>query len=596
MDRRVVRFGVFELDRTAGELRRGGVRIRVQEQPLRILLELLAQPGEIVTRDDLRTRIWGDTFVDYDRALNTAIKKLRSALGDSADTPRFIETVARRGYRFIAPLRDEVAPPVVPRASRRVPVLIAAIALAVVAIVAGFLLLRKPTRRIDSLAVLPFVNLTGAAANEYVCDGLTETLISDLGHVRALRVISRTTAMQYKNAKKPLPRIASELGVEGIVEGAVLRFGDRVRVNVKLVDASRDTLLWSSRYERNASDLDALRRELAVAVAAQFGARFDPSGWRAPDPEAQLLYLKGRYWLSEKRNGAVAAQLFRQALAKDPAYAAPYAGLTEVEMFAPNVAPRDALLRARAFAEKAIALDASVADAHASLGMVRMFLERDFASAEREFRRAIELKPGAVEAHHRYGQLLAALGRFDESIAESRRASELDPFSTLVIADYGRALYFARRYDDAVAQYRRVLAIDPDDKLAFWFLLQAYEAQKKYDLIVAGLRTTINPDRRAALDEAYRKGGFGIVARTWAEIVARDQENAPFVRTVSVAARFAQAGDRERSFAWLDRAYQSHTRDLVYLAVEPAFDPIRGDPRFAAMLKKIGLATSSSAR
>jgi TolB-like protein/DNA-binding winged helix-turn-helix (wHTH) protein len=593
VERRLLRFGVFELDPATGELRRSGVRIRIQDQPLRILMELLAQPGEIVTREELRTRIWGETFVDYDRALNTAIKKLRSALSDSAEAPRFIETIARRGYRFIAPVQEgvatETAPPVKSRLRVAVP---AAIIVAIVAFTI-YTIVRRPHGDIDSLAVLPFVNLTGNATNEYVSDGLTETLISDLGHIHSLRVISRTTAMQYKNAKKPLPRIASELRVEGIVEGAVLRFGERIRVEIKLIDGMRDALLWSKQYERSASELDVLRRELARGVASQLRARVDVSPGTA-NGEAQLLYLKGRFELAHNRNGVAAEHMFRQALAKDPAYAAPYAGLTEVAMFMPRTAesPEDSLHRARVFAEKAVELDPALAEAHASLGLALMFLDRNLPAAERAFRRAIELQPASAEAHHRYGQLLAVSGRFDEALREARLAVELDPFSTLFITDYGRALYLARRYDDAIAQYRRVLQMNPGDTLASWFLLVTLDAAGRRDELVAEMRKSLPDPYRKQLDELYRTGGYGAILRAWADRAAAS-ENESFVVNSKTAARYARAGERELAFQWLERSYQSHTRDLVYMRVEPAFDSIRDDPRFAAMLKKVGLTSSS---
>ena len=599
----VYRFGVFELDPGTGELRRSGVRIHVQDQPVRILETLLERPGELVTREELRTRIWGDTFVDYDRALNTAIRKLRDALNDSAEAPRYIETIPKRGYRFIAPVEqgegvkvgrpeDPKAQPVMAKPSGLSTFRIAAaVAIAVIVALAVTLILRRPAPAFDSLAVLPFANLTGAASNEYVADGLTESLIADLAHIPELRVISRTSAMHYKNTRKALPAIAKELEVGALVEGSLVRFGDRARVEVKLIDASRDALLWSAQYERGAGELDALQHDVATALASQLRSRI-AAAQHVPESEAHLLTLRGRHWLNEKRDGSVARQLFREAIAKDPTYAAPWAALAQAEIFTPEdgVSPRDSLIRGREAAEKALAIDPNSADAHASLAMVRMFLDRDFAASEREFRRALELQPGSGEIHHRYAQLLAAMGRFEEAIAMARRSVELDPFSTLAIDDYGRTLYFARRYDEALAQYERALRIDENDQVALWFRVYAQIAAKRHDDAVDTIAEIIRSggeDRVVFLRELYRTGGFPAVARRWAQrdIVAAQHQS--FIRSTGIASRFAMAGDTDLAFEWLERAYDSHTRDLVFLRVEPGFDSIRNDPRFATFVAKV---------
>lgn len=588
------RFGVFELDPGTGELRRSGVRIHVQDQPARILEALLERPGELVTREELRTRIWGDTFVDYDRALNTAIRKLRDALNDSAEAPRYIETIPKRGYRFVAPVdagrasaRPEEPPP---RRGGLKPAL-RWLLIAIPVLVTVFLFLRPEKPAYDSLAVLPFANLTGTPANEYVADGLTDSVISDLAHIPELRVISRTSAMHYKNTRKALPDIAKELEVGALVEGSLVRFGDRARVEVKLIDAGRDALLWSAQYERGAGELDALQHDVAAALASQLRSRITATK-HVPESEAHLLTLRGRHWLNEKRDGRVARELFRRAIAKDPTYAAPWAGLAQAELFTPepHVSPRDSMLRAREAAEKALALDPNAAEAHLSLAMVRMFLDRDFAASERSFRRALELRPGSGEVHHRYAQLLAAMGRFDEAIPMARRSVELDPFSVLAIDDYGRTLYFARRYDEALAQYERALRIDPNDLIALWFRVYTQIAAKREEAAIQTIARIIKgagPDRVAYLHELYRTGGFPAVARNWAQrdiIAARGQA---FIRSTGIASRYAMAGDRDLAFEWLERAYDSHTRDLVYLRVEPGFDSIRDDPRFATLVTKV---------
>ena len=594
---RVFRFGVFELDPGTGELRRSGVRIHVQDQPVRILEMLLERQGELVTREEIRARIWGDTFVDYDRALNTAIRKLRDALNDSAEAPRYIETIPKRGYRFIAPVvvdegtvdRQEDEERDAP--TRSISSVVVSIVIAMAITIVAILYLRGPKPTYESLAVLPFANLTGAAANEYIADGFTDSLISDLAHIPELRVISRTSAMHYKNARKPLPEIAKELNVGALVEGSLMRFGDRARVEVKLIDASKDSLLWSQEYERGAGELEALQRDVAAAVASQLRSRIAASK-HVPESEAHLLTLRGRHWLNEKRDGNVARQLFREAVAKDPTYAAPWAGIAQAEIFAPEarVSPRDALLLARDAAEKALALDPNSAEAHSSLAMVRMFLDRDFVASEREFKRALELQPGSGEIHHRYAQLLAAAGRSDEAIAMARRSVELDPFSTLAIDDYGRTLYFARRYDEAIAQYDRAMRLDRNDTIALWFRVYAQIAAKREDAALESIAEIVKgagPERVTYLRELYRTGGFPAVARKWAERDIVAAQGTPFIRSTGIASRYAMAGDRDLAFEWLERAYDSHTRDLVYIRVEPGFDSVRNDPRFATLVTKV---------
>jgi TolB-like protein/DNA-binding winged helix-turn-helix (wHTH) protein len=611
----VYRFGSYELDPATGELRRSGVRIRLQDQPMRILEALLETRGALVTREELRERIWGDTFVDFDRALNTAIRKLREALNDSADAPRYIETIPKRGYRFLAPVeqlegqtavaRETPAAGPAPSAGevvegsdgRRVRLPLQWIAAAILLLVVGgsmALFLRASSAGVDSLAVLPFANLTGSAANEFVADGITETLIADLGNLQSLRVISRTSSMRYKSSKKALPEIAGELRVDALVEGSLVRFGDRARVEVKLVDADRDALLWSAKYERPAAELDTLQREMAAAVAGALRSRFATSP-KAPDAEALLMTMKGRYWLSAGRDGKVAREFLRQAIEKDATYAAPYAALAEADIFIPEetTPPRAALSRAKMYAAKAIALDPDLAEGHTSMAMVLMFLDRDFDASERAFQRALELKPGAGEIHHRYGQLLAAMGRLDAAIVEARKAAELDPFSTLAIDDYGRSLYFARRYDEAIAQYERSLAVDDGDLVARWFKLYALVSAGRDGEAVTMIEEMMHAPFFGGpipnLRELYASGGYGAVARVWADNDARKAEQTGFVRSTGIAVRYAQAGDRDLAFQWLERAYESHTRDLVFLNVEPHFDPIRSDPRFKAFVRKVGL-------
>src|ERR1700730_5722381 len=364
--RATIRFGVFEADFRAGELRKRGVKVKLQEQPLQILQMLVEHPGEVVTRDELQHKIWpADTFVDFEQGLYNGVRRLRDALKDSADKPRFIETLSRRGYRFIGAI--DASP-----------------------------------RQIQSLAVLPLENLSRDPEQEYFAEGLTEALITTLAKIGELRVVSRTSAMQYKGVHKPLPEIARELGVDTIVEGTVLRAGDRVRITAQLIDAPKETHLWAESYERDLRDVLALQSEVALAIAREVQVKLTPQDQahlaqaHIVDPEAYEAYLKGRYqWNRRSGQGfARALQYFQQRIERDPTYAAAYSGLADCLSLLSVwgvVAPDEGCGKAKGLALQALALDRSLAEAHASLAWATMWYDYDFSAAEKEFERSIEL-------------------------------------------------------------------------------------------------------------------------------------------------------------------------------------------------------------
>jgi TolB-like protein/DNA-binding winged helix-turn-helix (wHTH) protein len=488
----VVRFGTYEVSLQSGEVRKSGMRIRVQQQPMKLLEILLERPGEVVTREELRGRVWtNESFGDFDQALNIAIAKLRTALDDSAENPRFIETLPKRGYRFIADVsvvdtdvrtkkpgssagdlagsqnkmgpgheirKDELT--IVPTTPKRRagPTGRVVIALAIVLslLTLAVWLFRSRGRApmgIRSLAVLPLENLSGDASQGYFADGMTDELITDLSQISALRVISRTSVMVYKGARKPLPQIARELNVDAVVEGTVLRSGDHVRITAQLIDASTDKHLWSQSYEGELRDTLALQNRVASAIADQIRINLTPQEQAAlknvkvVNPEAYESYLKGRYfWNKRTADGLkVALAYFNQAIEEDPKYAQAYSGLADTYALLGDwqyavMTPKDALPKAKAAAIKALELDSTLGEAHNSLAFILDGFDWDLESGGKEFRRAIELNPGYATAHHWYAWHLSLLGRYDEAIAEMRKAENVDPLSLIINADLAELL------------------------------------------------------------------------------------------------------------------------------------------------------------
>src|SRR5260370_4178831 len=500
---RRVRFGAFEADLHSSELHKHGVKIKLQDQPFQILALLLERPGEIVTREELRRKLWpADTFVDYDVGVNTAIKRLRDALGDSAESSRYVETLPRKGYRFIASVEGISSVPhqdltihaehaaerptegVTERRAARLWIVTGVLAAMLVLFVAlniGGLRQRLLTtgvpREIQSIAVLPLENLTGDPEQEYFADGMTDELIAELAKISALRVISRTSVMRYKGVKKPLPQAAQELGVDAVVEGTVFRSGDRVRVTANLVQASPEKHLWAESYERDLRDILALHSDVATAIAREIQIKVSPqeqarlTSSRPVNPGAYQLYLKGRYFW-EKRTTAnlnKAREYFEQAIEKDPTYALASAGLADSYVLLSvygSLPSKEGFPKAKAAALKALQIDNALAEAYPSLGWVRYFYDWDFPGAETDFKRAIELNSNYATAHHWYGWYLAVMGRFDEGLAELKKAQELDPLSLGISTNLGRGLYFAHRYDEAIQQHRRALDMDPKSSKA----------------------------------------------------------------------------------------------------------------------------------
>jgi TolB-like protein/DNA-binding winged helix-turn-helix (wHTH) protein/Tfp pilus assembly protein PilF len=630
-----LRFGIFELDIRTGELRKHGFRVHLQEQPFQLLAMLVEHPGEVVTREELQKKLWpADTFVDFDHGLNKAISKLREALGDSAESPRFVETVARRGYRFLADVKvaeeDHVRIPELPAqpdtgaGSRSRPDhadkpgmpkgLLSSLAWKISALVALLLVTslaawkirswNRPSSAIRSLAVLPLESLSSDASQDYFADGMTDELISDLGQISALRVISRTSVMTYKHAHKPLPQIARELNVDAVVEGTVLRSGDQVRITAQLIEASTDKHLWSQSYEGELRDTLALQNQVARAIADQIRINLNPQEQaalktvRVVNPQAYESYLKGRYfWNKRTADGLkVALAYFRQAIDEDPNYAQAYSGLADTYALLGDwqyavMTPKEALPKAKAEATKALELDSTLGEAHNSLAFCLDGFDWDFDSAGKEFRQAIELNPGYATAHHWYAWHLSLLGRYDEAIPEMRRAESLDPLSLIINADLAELLVLAHSYDESIEQSRKTIEMDPNFAFAHIQLAQAYLAKHRNEEAVAELEKAVqlsagSPTSQANLARAYVAVGKRSEAqKLLSDLKKRSTPSSSYAAEISVI--YAALGDANQAMNWLEKGYEERFNPGVLL--RPGFDPLRSDPRFEDLVRRIGL-------
>ena len=604
---RVYRFGVFELDPASGELRKQGMKIKLQGQPIDILAMLLDRPGEVISREEIQKKLWPNgTNVEFEHSLNAAVKRLRDALDDSAETPRYIETLARRGYRFVAPTEALAPSPAKSKTVRWIALgSVAALALLVVLVglnVGGSRdrIFGRATKPLRSVAVIPLANLSGDPQQDYFADGMTEALITELGKISALRVISRQSMMQYKGTKKSAPQIAKELNVEAVVEGSVLRAGDRVRISVQLIEAVPERHLWASSYDRNLRDVLALHNEMARAVADEVRAKLTPqekallASARPVNPEAYAAYLRGRYFWDKWPEGVEKAlESFQEAIKKDPFYAPAHAGAAQCYsvrgfFFQP---PKEAFPKARAAALKAMELDDNLAEAHSALGFVKFSFDWDWSGAEREFKRAIELNPNSVLAHRTYAIYLTAMGRSEEAIAEAKQAQHLDPFSLPVGRALGWNYMNARRYDEAIAQYKNVLQLDSNYVLARVQLVQSYVLNRMYSEAFTEYRThkqeIIEQGHEGRVTVAFLHAASGRKKEALKLVHELTRLSAQeYVDPFYLAVAYAKL-DRDRAFEWLENAYDGHTAQMPQMNAELLFDPLRSDARFQDLLRRM---------
>ena len=602
-----LRFGVFELEVRTGELRKSGRSVRLRPQAAKILVLLASRPGQLVTREELRQQIWGnETFVDFEHGLNLCIREVRAALGDHADTPRYVETLPKRGYRFIVPMKG--AEQTAKRFAWRSAAIFTAIMLIAVAAVVitdpghwRRWLFASSSDPVRTIAVLPLQNLSGDAAQDYFADGMTEALTTDLARIESLHVISRTSAIQYKAAKKSLPAIARELHADAVVEGSVQRSGGRVRVTAQLVRAFDDRHLWANTYERDFREVLALQDEVASDIAKQIASRLGgpqptpASRVHAITPEAYETYLRANSYF-DSFDLAKSIDYYHQAIKLDPNYAPAYAHMARAYSylaFFGAVSPSDGWGKAKEAAIVALQKDAGLPEGHGALALAKLHYDWDFAGAEREFKRALELNPSDADIRHDYAHYLMAMGRLTESEAETKRAVELDPVGDGLNSCLCWHSFAARDYREAVRLAAKFLRSQPDDPWERTILGWTYEQMRMSDQAVAEIQRAVDvtkgdPFYVAALGHAYAAAGNRHETEKILQMLS-DRGKKSYVSPFDLALIYAALGEKEKAFSLLDKAVAERSTFLVYSKWEPRLDPLRPDPRFKDLLARIGL-------
>jgi TolB-like protein/DNA-binding winged helix-turn-helix (wHTH) protein len=621
---RVVKFGIFEVDLQAGEVRKAGMKQKLAGQPFRVLQALLERPQEIVTREELRERLWpGNTFVDYDLALKKAVNRLREVLGDSAESPHFIETIPRCGYRFLGTLEAAEQPNAVPVATllparMKIPgALTAGLALALIAaLLIGFNVDKLRTRifaksrslEIRSIAVLPLENLSKDPNQDYFSDGITDALTTELAQIGALRVISRTSAEHFKGTRETLPEIDRKLNVEAIVEGSVTRSENHVRITAQLIDAQTDRHLWAKSYERELKDILALQDEVASDIAGEVRVKLTPeertrlADARPVNPEAHEAYLRGRFLWNQRTESQLhkAKEYFEQAIAKDPGYAAAYSGLADTYFYLSygwgHIPPKEGMPLARAAALKSIELDGSAAEGHASLGAVKFLYDWDFPGAEQELRRAIALNPNYELGHHAYSVLLGAEHRYEESVAEARKAVEVDPLSVPAHNIFSSMLAAANRWDDAFLEDQKALELDPNpthlgmfhDRMANYYQRKGMPNEAIEEDVKARTAKGATPEQIQEIRNIYAQSGRkGVLKREIDAALKRWEKGHWHNDAYVIASLNAELGDMDNSFKWIEKCIDLRSTVLIWIYVGD--NAWRKDVRFAEVQRKMGV-------
>lgn len=628
-----IRFGVYEADLRAGELRRNGTKVRLQDLPFRALTLLLSRPGEVITREEFRQALWPpDVFVDFEQGISSAVMRLRDALRDSADNPIFIETIERRGYRWIGPIFNQLPEPAEPtlapvpvpdliptqipdqpelasqsqplsapsvevvsttRPRPRISRLTLWLAAGVVAALAlGAFFLWRPARTapISSIAVLPFDNLSSPAFDDAFSDGLTDEVASSVSHLSGVRVAGRRSAYVFKGKHDDLRDIGSRLNVEAVVEGSVQRSGDHTHVTVELSRTRDGFTIWSQTYDGTTADWIQIESQIANSIARALARNISPADTHAPpDPEAHALYLEARY-LWNKRNypeELKSVELLQQAIARDPNYALAWAGLADSLIAIGDIEqvnPNDYLPRARDAARKALELDPSLAEAHAALGMVACHYDYDWPTAEREYKKAFELNPSYASAHQYYALGLMAHGRLQEAEEQLAIARRLDPLALIVDVDLTLVRKFQRNFDGVIAVSKSILERDPNYRFGYAMLATGYFCQHRWQdwLAVDRREPQIDFTRAVAqgrVDEQER------LLRKDIDLAQRGQR-----RPFDVANDARLMGKTSLAIDWLEKAYEHHDYWALFVNVDPEWDAERADPRFQALMRRLGVA------
>jgi len=635
-------FGAFCLDPAEHTLLRDGQPIPLRPKVYDLLVVLVENRGHLVDKEQLMSSVWAEEFVEEGN-INKNISMLRQALGESGGGTKFIETVPKRGYRFVAEVREvndnrqaelltqaaarpthehqpprenhEQSLPLPPLMQSQVKrfnkhwIALVGVPLLVLAAIVYVVLTRQRSRSatpaVRSIVVLPFQNLSGDASQDYLVDGVTDALIGDLAQIGALRVISRTSAMHYKGTNKSLPEIAKELNVDAVVEGTVQRSGERVHVRAQLIHAASDSHLWAADYDRDSRDILDLQSEVARAIASEVSIKITPAEQRLLVPKRTIAraaidnYLQGRYFWNRRTEEDMrkAIGYFEAAISADANYAQAYAGLADsynqlgtvmIGVMPPSEARRTGEIAAR----KGLEIDNEVAEAHAALAYENFF-NWNWASAEEEFKRSIQLNPNYASAHSHFALYLVARERIDEAVAETNRAQELDPLSLSISASRGFLLMNARRYEEAIEQERRVIAIDPNHYQAHWFLALTYLANRQIDQAIATSEKAVAISNRApaalgVLGMAYGAAGRkGEANQILNELLKLEKQR--YVSPMALAYVYSGLGNKDQTFAWLEKAHQERSNGIAFFKVSPTVDLLRSDPRFADLLKRIGL-------
>ena len=613
-------FYEFELDLRSGELRQNGKKVALPPKAFEILRALAERPGEVVTRGELRAKLWSaDTFVEFDDNLNHTVRRLREVLDDSALEPRYIQTLPRKGYRFVAPVEPHTqAPAVVPSPERGVfasKYKWIAVATLVIASVAVYVLWNYGLKghgqpRRPMLAVLPLDNLTGTEELDYLSDGITEEIITELGRMNPdrLGLIARTSTSRYKKTTKTVAEMGRELGVDYVIEGSLRQASPTIRVTVQLIRVSDQTHLWAQAYDINPPEAASIHKDVANHIAGSLGIEMSPvvrarlENARPVSPEAREAYLRGRYWLTRGTGTAAtnARQYLERAIALDPNYAQAYASLAYAYIFLGNygVLPEtEAKPKAKEFAEKSLALDDSLLDGRLALAGIMAEYEWNFAGAAKLYQAAVTQDPNSAVAHQWYSALLSEIGRSEEAIGEIKKAYELDPISLRVGVDFGRAYYWAHHYDEAIEQYHKVLELDPNYSGAHSMLGLARLEKREYEQAVAELQkgVALIPGNQEGysiwLGYAYAVAGKRNEAQsmlaTQVAHHARTQAGAQ-----GIALTYVGLGDKDQAFNWLATAYRERDA-MAMLKAYPLWDSIRSDPRFQDLLRRVGLPTDA---
>ena len=628
----VLRFGVFELDVAMGELRKNGILLKLHPQPAKVLILLARRPNELLTREEIKEALWGgETFVDFEQGLNSCVRQIRSVLTDDPDNPRFIQTIPRKGYRFIAPVSSgPVAPggtedqPQVQRnaaaaSSRSRYLLLAVLSLFVVAALAtGLLLMRRRASSANSspgkimLVVLPFANYSAQTEQEYLADGLTEEMIAQLGSLdpEHLGVIARTSAMKYKGARVGVDQIGKELAVDYVLEGSIRSEADRVRATAQLIRVKDQTHLWARSYERTHGGILTMQQEVANAIANEIQVELTPqyrqriAALQFADPRAQEAYTRGRFFWNKRTDAdlATSIQYFEQVLQYEPHYALAYSGLADAYFYRSyawgTLQPREGMPKARAAAAKALELDPNSAEAHTSMAVVKLFYDWDWREAEAEFKRAIELNPNYPTAHHGYAvMLMIVYGRMDDAIAEANRALALDPLSIPLNNIVALILMHSGQNDETIERCKKLHELNPKMPEAYEYMGQAYEAKGSFNEAVEAFFKAHELEGASAGDlarlrQAYTTGGIAGFRRADAEMIlqrAKSQVPNAVLERLKVSGAYVEVGNNAAALQILEKICEERSGMAVWTKID--YSSIRGmrsDPRFQALLRRIG--------